>query len=187
MENRLLLRLHQRSTQPAQLLLLGIAVALAAATVAWIALRADEDKASTAAGPVLVSDSQLRRLARSVDRPIFWAGPRKGYSYEVTAADARVYVRYLPSGVPAGDARARFLAIGTYSSADAAANLKLAANQRRSVSQRLHDGGFLVFAANRPTRVYVGFPAAKHQVEVFHPSDDTARRLVLDGAIVPIR
>jgi len=136
---------------------------------------------------VLVSDSQLRRLARSVDPPIFWAGPRKGYSYEVTAADARVYLRYLPSGVPAGAPRARFLAIGAYSSADASANLELAAKRRGAVARRLDDGGLLVFAANRPTSVYVGFPAAKHQVEVFHPSGDTARRLVLDGAIVPIR
>jgi hypothetical protein len=178
--------LDHRATHHAQLLVLAVAVALAAATVAWMAVRTGGEEAGYAAGPTVLSEAQLQRLARSIDRPIFWAGPKKGYSYEVTATHGRVYVRYLPIGVSAGDPRASFLAIGTYTSAKAS-DLKLAATRRGSLSQRLDDGGLLVFAAKRRASVYVGFPGARYQVEVFDPSRDTARQLVLGGSIVPVR
>ena len=58
-------------------------------------------------GPAIVSQSQLERFASSVDSPVYWAGPKPGFSYELTSSNKRTWVRYLPAGVKAGDARFR--------------------------------------------------------------------------------
>jgi hypothetical protein len=55
---------------------------------------------------VIVSPAQLARFAALSTTPVFWAGPRPGVSYELTSLSGRVYVRYLPRGVAAGDQRA---------------------------------------------------------------------------------
>jgi len=44
----------------------------------------------------------------------------------------------------------------------------------------------MVFASKRPQSVYLGYPGANYQVEVFAPAAETARGLVLKGTIVPI-
>ena len=46
----------------------------------------------------------------------------------------------------------------------------------------------LVVAIDRkkPTSVYFGYPDADYQVEVFAPSEATARTLVLTGRITPV-
>ena len=62
-----------------QLAVLGVAVAVAATAVAWLALRGTSDATPVPApnsGPVLVSQAQLESLAGSLDHPIYWAGPR---------------------------------------------------------------------------------------------------------------
>jgi hypothetical protein len=174
-----------------QLVVLAVAVASAAAVVGWLLVRSQTRPATPATSsgvPAIVSRKQLEGLARLLDQPVFWAGPREGFSYELTTTkDRRVFVRYLPHGVAAGDPRARYLAIGTYASPHAFADLKRATKRHDSISVRLDGGGLVVFAASRPRNVYFGYPDAKYQVEVFDPSGDTARRLVLSGTILPIR
>ena len=73
-----------------QLLVLGIAVAAAAAAVAWLALHnASSPKALPASlGPQLVSQTELAALADALDRPIYWAGPRSKFAYELTLTAA---------------------------------------------------------------------------------------------------
>jgi hypothetical protein len=35
-----------------------------------------------------------------VKHPVYWAGPRPSYTYELTrTSDGRIFVRYLPTGV----------------------------------------------------------------------------------------
>src|SRR5438105_3104986 len=52
--------------------------------------------------PVALNAGSLSALAKSVGQPIYWAGPRPGYLYELTrAANRNVYIRYLPAGVSA--------------------------------------------------------------------------------------
>jgi hypothetical protein len=65
-------------------------------------------------------------------------------------------------------------------------DLKRAANREGAVSVGLDRGG-LVFAARNARSAYLGYPGGKYQVEVFAPSSDTAGKLVLGGAIVPVR
>jgi hypothetical protein len=172
------------------LLVLGIGVLVAASVVVWLLVRGDGDKASpsTADGPVLVSQSDLERVAAEADHPVYWAGPRSGYSYELTVtASDRTYVRYLPKGVAAGDPRAEFLTVGTYPSHSSFKDLKRAAKDDGTRSESLDGGGLMIFSATRPTSVYFGYPGKPFQVEVFAPSAEAARKLVLDGGATPIR
>ena len=176
--------------QRSQLAVLAVAVAVAATVVGWLLVYGESDTRSPASpsGPALVSQTQLEELASSTVGPVYWAGPREGFSYELTrTADGRTYLRYLPHGVAAGDRRAEFLAVGTYSRPGSFADLQRAANRSGSVSVKLSNRGLMVSASDRPKSVYLGYPGAEYQVEVFAPSSTTARRLVLSGTITPIR
>ncbi len=167
-----------------------VAVAVAAFFVAWLLLKDGGDKGNpaTTGASGTASDSQLEKLAGSTDHPVYWAGARKDFSYELTKTkDGRIFIRYLPSGVKAGDPHAKYLAIGTYPRANAYAELSRAARRKGAVSVKIERGGLVVFNETKPTNVYFGYPNAKYQVEVFSPSAETARRLVLTGKIKPIK
>ena len=99
--------------QHLSLLVLGVAVAMAAVLVAWLVLKGGSSSAPSYEHPTLVSQAQLERFAHGLDHPMYWAGPKPGFSYELTAAKGRAWVRYLPAGVTAGDARSDFLVVGT--------------------------------------------------------------------------
>lgn len=176
-----------RRPQHLALLVLGLAVAVSAVVVVWLlASGGSSAKSSTNSGPAIVSQAQLERFAGSLDHPVYWVGPRSGFSYELTSASGRVWVRYLPAGVTTGDPRASFLVVGTYLQPHSYANLKRAAKRPGSASRTMAGGGLLVYDKQRPTSVYFGYPGAAYQVEVFAPSAETARSLVLDGDITPI-
>lgn len=173
--------------QLSQLAVLAVAVAVAAAVVGWLLVHGESDTRPAASGPALVSQTQLEELVSSPAEPVYWAGPRKGFSYELTrTTDGRTYVRYLPHGVGAGDRRAEFLAVGTYSRPGSFADLQRFANRPGAVSASLSNRGLMVSAYGRPKSVYFGYRGAEYQVEVFAPSSTTARRLVLSGAVAPI-
>lgn len=177
-------------THVVQLAVLAVAVGVAAAVVGWLLLHAENNAPppATPSGPALVSQTQLEELASSFAQPIYWAGPRKGFSYELTrTADGRTYVRYLPNGVPAGDRRAEFLVVGTYERPHAFSDLRRAATRTGAGSVKLGRGGVLVFTETRPQSAYFSHPGATNQVEVFAPSGATARALVLHGEIKQIR
>jgi hypothetical protein len=173
-----------------QLAVLAVAVGVAAAVVGWLLLHAENNAPppATPSGPALVSQTQLEELASSFAQPIYWAGPRKGFSYELTrTADGRTYVRYLPHGVPAGDRRAEFLVVGTYERPHAFGDLSHAGTRSGAVSVKLDREGVLVFTETRPHSAYFSYPGASNQVEVFAPSGATARRLVLRREIKQVR
>jgi hypothetical protein len=166
-----------------------IAVGLAAFLIAWVAMNRSDDAPPPAAGSgaSAASESELRAFADSVSHPVYWAGPKEGYTYELTqTTDGLVYVRYLPEGTDVGDTRSQFLTVGTYPRTGAFAELQRAAKAKGAVSLKVGDDGLAVFSQSKPTSVYLGYPDAKYQVEVFHPSPDEARRLALSGAVVPV-
>lgn len=165
-----------------------VALGLAAFFVGWLVMNRGDETAPTASGATATSEGELRSFAESASHPVYWAGPKDGFTYELTrTTDGRVYVRYLPEGTQVGDPRARFLTIGTYPRAGAWAELKRAARADGAVSLKLERGGLAVFSDARPTSVYFGYPDAKYQVEVFHPSASEARRLALAAQVVPVR
>ncbi len=166
-----------------------VAVGLAAFLVGWRLVHPDEDAPrAPVTGASATSDSELRTFAKSVSHPLYWAGPKDGYTYELTRTnDGRIYVRYLPKGTEVGDPRSRFLTVGTYPRTGAFAELKRAGRANGAISLKLSRGGLAVFSQAKPTSVYFGYPDARYQVEVYHPSPDEARRLALSGQVVPVR
>jgi hypothetical protein len=165
-----------------------IAVGLAAFLVGWMAMnRGDDAPPAPGSGASAASESELKSFADSASHPVYWAGSKEDHTYELTrTTNGFVYVRYLPEGTEVGDPQSRFLTIGTYPRPGAFAELQRAAKAKGSVSVKIGDGGLAVFSETRPTSVYVGYPDAKYQVEVFHPSPDEARRLALSGQVVPV-
>ena len=164
-----------------------VAIGLAAFFVGWLVMNRGSDTPAPATGASAASESELRTFAESVSHPVYWAGPKDGYTYELTrTTDGRVYVRYLPEGTEVGDPRSRFLTIGTYPRAGAFAELKRAARAKGAISLKLERGGLAVFSEAKPTSVYFGYPDARYQVEVYNPSPDEARRLALSGQVVPV-
>jgi hypothetical protein len=171
--------------------ILGVAAAVAAGLAAWYLLRSDGGTAAPPApngGAALVSQAQLERLAASMNHPVYWAGPKSGFSYELTTTSTgRTFIRYLPRGVKAGDPRPDFLVIGTYAQPGSFADLRKAGKRKGSVALGIDGGGIALLSSKRPSSVYFAYPGAKYQVEVYEPSGDTARRLVLTGQIRPLR
>lgn len=171
------------------LALLAAGMVVAAAVAAWLLVTLDSGGSSArTTGPVLVSAAELQRLAASVDHPVFWAGPRKDSAYELTVTPGgRVFVRYLPPHVAAGDPRPAFLTVGTYPSVRPYASLARAARADDAVGLRLRDGTLALLSRRAPRSVYLAQRGRRYQVEVYDPSLDTARNLVLSGSIRPLR
>jgi hypothetical protein len=165
-----------------------VGLALVAFIVALVVLKAGggEQTSVPAGGPNAVSESQLEALASKTDHPIYWAGPKSG-AYELTrTSDGRIYIRYLPSADKVGDRAPKYLTIGTYPTKNAFRSIRRAAARKGGVSVKLDKGGLLVFNASTPRSVYFGYPNAQYQVEVYDPSPQQARALVLAGKIKPI-
>ena len=173
--------------QQLSLLLLGAGVVVAALVIAWLVFQGGSSSTPSYDHPTLVSQAKLERFARSLDYPMYWAGPKSGFSYELTAANGRAWVRYLPAGVSAGDARSDFLVVGTYRQPRSYANLLRAARRPGGVLRKIGHNGVVVYSSARPTSVYFSYPGAKYQVEVYSPSGNAARGLVLGGKITPVR
>jgi hypothetical protein len=167
-----------------------LGVALLAFVVTWFLIRGGNGSQKVALPPVgkpaIVTEKQLHALAAESRLPIYWAGPRSG-AYELTrAADGRVWIRYLQSPSEVGARVAKYLTIGTYPTKTAFLAIKRAAVRRGGVSLKIDRGGLLVFNTSTPTSVYFGYPKGAYQVEVFDPSPQQARSLVLAGRIKPI-
>jgi len=137
--------------------------------------------------PKLVSQDDLHAYARTLSHPLYWAGPRENYSYELTTtADGSDYVRYLPPGVGAGDPRPIFLTVGTYPREDAFSIVQKAAKVAKT-SATLPEGGLAVPSPRNPASVFVAYPQASVLVEIFSTDPDRSMRLARRQAVVPIQ
>lgn len=177
--------------QPRLLYFVGalVAGALVALLASLFIIRGNGAKASVPpiGTPASVSAAQLKALARQTDHPVYWAGAKSG-AYELTrTSDGRIYVRYLPTADKVGDRAANYLTVGTYQSKNAFTAIQRAAARPGAVSVKIDNGGLLVFNESTPKSVYFSYPRANYQVEVFDPSPQQARALVLGGSIEPIR
>ncbi len=135
--------------------------------------------------PVAASAGELRTLAARLGHPIYWAGPKPGYTYELTQTPSgRVFIRYLPSGTKVGDPRAQFLTVATYPFPGAYAVVAKMAKGSGRIG--LAHGGVAVVDSAYPKSIHLAFPGVSDQVEVFDPSPSTGRKLVASGAIRPV-
>jgi hypothetical protein len=84
------------------------------------------------------------------------------------------------------DPRPRFLTVATYPRKSAFADLKQASNAAGTASRKLPGGGLAVYKPGSSS-VYLGYPDASYQVEVYASSPTVARSLVLNGQVVRVR
>ncbi len=172
-----------------------VAVAVAAAFVVWLLVRNNDSNTSSsgepqtveAIAPVAASPDRLRDLSNEVGRPIYWVGPRADETYELTrTSQDRIYVRYLPSGVPVGTKKASYTIVGSYPVANAYDVLKALAKQSGEVSFKAPNGGIAVYGSSLPTNVYLAYPGSNVQIEVYDPSAERARGLITSGQVSPV-
>jgi hypothetical protein len=163
-----------------------IAVAAAAGFVAWLVHRGDGGSSgaeTSATGAYALTAAELASLAGSVAHPIFWLGPKRDVTYEVTqTANGNIYVRYLPAGVDVGS-KTPYLAVGTYPFPGAYAAVRKQAAATGAVTARLADGGIALLKNSYPQSVYIAYPGVDYQVEVYDPTPARAMRLVAAGEL----
>jgi hypothetical protein len=165
-----------------------VAVAVAGGIIAWIVLGASSNNSSAPVSvspiaPVALSTSGLRTLAHAVRQPIYWAGPKSGYSYELTrTTNGDLYIRYLPAGVKAGAKGAKYLIVATYPFANAYRALQTTA---KGAAIPIPKGGIALVDAKYPRSVHLAYPGVDYQVEIYDPSPAVARSVAISGDVTP--
>jgi hypothetical protein len=135
-------------------------------------------------GPIGLSASGLRTLTRSVDQPIYWAGPKAGFLYELTrTSTGKIYLRYLPRGAKVGSKQAGYLIVATYPFRNPVQALKdLTDGDLLDVP----GGGVAMVDRNHPESVYLAYPDVDDQIEVFDPSAQRALEVAQSGTVRPV-
>jgi hypothetical protein len=173
-----------------------VALALGAGLIAWAVVHNRNSASSPPTppvvgpnvvkqiGPVGLSVRGLRTLAGTVKQPIYWAGSKPGYTYElIRTRDSKVFIRYLPRGVKVGNKRASFMIVATYPFANAFASLKkLSGKQVKAV----RGGGIALVDKKYPKSVHLAFRGINYQIEVYDPSPAASLRVALSGIIRPV-
>ncbi len=163
---------------------------IAAALIVWVALDSGDSKDDSGDTPAaeaeIVSVSSLRKAAAAQHTPIYWAGLTADTELELSQPSAdRTYVRYLPSGVEAGDPQP-FLTVGSYRFENPTGALHSRGSQPGGVLASAPGGGVVYFERNEPKSVYLAYPDTEVEIEVFAPEFKEALQLVTDGRIVPV-
>ena len=171
-----------------------VAVAIAIAFVVWLLVRGGDSSTAKpgtttgqAAGPEATSADKLRALSVELGHPIYWAGPLPNRTYELTrTSDNRIFIRYLPKGVPVGIRQAAFTIVGTYPVPNAYKVLQGLAKKPGESTFSAPVGGFAVYSTAQPSNVYLAYPGSNVQIEVYDPSPQRARRLITSGQVAAV-
>jgi hypothetical protein len=138
-----------------------------------------------ASKPAAATLADLRSLAARLGHPIYWAGPKPGFTYESsTTTSGRVFIRYLPPGAKVGDPRPLYVTVATYPFPGAFAALAAAAQHAPRI--KLAHGGIAVVDTADPKSIHLAFPSSAYQIEVYDPSPSSGRKLVASGAVAPV-
>lgn len=134
--------------------------------------------------PVGLSAKGLRTLTASISQPIYWAGPKPGYTYELTrTSTGKIFVRYLPPGTPVGIKRATYLIIATYPFRGA---LKALKNLKSQTPVKIPGGGIAIVDKVHPQSVHLAFPGVDNQVEVYDPLPSRSLAIARSGTVRPV-
>jgi hypothetical protein len=167
-------------------LLAGLAAAAIAVAVAGCGDETPTTTTTTGGSAVAVTPAGLTALARSLQQPIYWVGPRANVTYErMLPGNGRVLLRYLPAGVEVGTDKP-YLTVGTYIVADAYAAAQRAAGQPGAVRLKVSTSAIAFSTKARPLNAWIAYPGSRFQIEVFDPSPGRARSLVSSGAVARV-
>jgi hypothetical protein len=177
-----------------------LAIAAAAGVGAWAVVSHRDSDSSTAPAsatpsatptvtakpiaPVGLSVKGLRTLTASIPQPIYWAGPKPGYLYELTRTrTGKIFVRYLPPGTQVGSKKATYLIVATYPFRNA---LKALTDLRTQHQLKIPGGGIAIVDASHPQSVHLAFPGSNNQIEVYDPSPTRSLAIVKSGSVRPV-
>jgi hypothetical protein len=133
--------------------------------------------------PVALSYGGLKTFTATLHQPIYWLGTKPNTMYELRQLqNAYVYLRYLPSGLQAGEPRA-LLTVGTYPMQNAYSTTQSLTKGSGVVPLNPGHGGVALYNRANPTDAYVAFPGSDYQIEVYSPVPGVARRLVTRGVV----
>ena len=162
-----------------------IVLALAVALILWLVLR-DNGDSSTSSAAKAVSEGQIKNLAASIGHPVFWVGPRDGFTYELRRqSNGTIIIRYLPQGAKVGDNKPH-LSVATYPFPVAFPALQKAAKKSDSASFKIPNGGLAVFAKRYPQSVHVAYPGTNYQAEVYDPTRGSAAAMLKAGDLTAL-
>jgi hypothetical protein len=166
------------------------AAVIAIGVVLWLLLR---DGSASSASP-LPKDSKalpisvkgLKTIAALGIR-IYWVGEKPGSTYELTkTADNRIFIRYLPGGVPVGSDK-EYLTIATYPVKNAFAVTGKLAAKSSSVRIGIGKDDVAFYDRDTPTNVLVAHRDSAYQIEVYDPSPARAQRIVATREVSAVR
>jgi hypothetical protein len=175
---------RRRGHRRLELVLSLVLLVAAAGGTSWFILRHDAPSSAKRAPANTASVHALASLATAVGHPVYWAGPKPGYRYELThTTDGRIYIRYLPAGVPVGTSAPDYLTVGTYPVKDALATVRAIGTKTGGSLLNLAGGAIGAVDPAHPQSVYVAYPGSQYEIEVYDPSAGRARSIVASGAI----
>lgn len=162
------------------------ALAVAAAGCGGSDASSNSTHSTSSASAEIVSADSLRETA-SEAIPIYWAGEREGTKLELSRPDKkRTYVRYLTGDAEAGDKRADFLTVSTYVESNAVVSLRRQSKRSGGTLGHAPGNATVYFDRENPQSVYLAYPGAPVEVEVFDPNFKRALGLVDSGQIVAV-
>jgi hypothetical protein len=178
-----------RLREPRNAAIVGLLLAAAIVAIFLIANSGDDNGSNpkSTGGAESISVQGLRDLANSVDHPVYWVGERPGKQYELTIADnGNIFIRYLDANTPVGSRDVASLTVGSYPVQNAYGALQAVAKEAGATTDKTPDGGFVVTNSNNPNSVYIAYPGADTQIEVYDPDPKTALSTATSGTVVPI-
>lgn len=170
-------RVRSQRFRAAAVIVLAVVVGL----ILWLALRGN-GSSSNPRNANAATQAELENLATSLKQPIFWVGPRSGYTYElVRLQNGTINVRYLPSGVDVGTEKP-YLSVATYPFPNAYNALK-GLKAKDVVFVKIPKGGIAEYSKKYPQSVHAAYPGVDYQVEVFDPTPGTATGLLVSNQL----
>lgn len=166
-----------------------VAVIVAAIGITLVVAVNDDGGSEGSAGlaggaPTAATKADLQALAASVGHPVYWVGQDPEATYEVThSVDGSIYIRYLTASAQIGDPNPDFLTVGTYPVENAYSALEAVAAEDGAKSSESATGALVVQTASRPGSVYVTFPDAGYQIEVYSPDAERAFELAKSSSL----
>jgi hypothetical protein len=176
-EPKLTPRVRSQRFRAGGVIVLAVAVGLAL----WLTLR-ENSGTSTQTTASAASQAQIRNLAATVNHPIFWVGPRAGFTYELDRLPkGTINIRYLPSGVKVGSSTP-YLSVATYPFVNAYAALKRI-KSKDVVFLNIPNRGIAEYSKKYPQSIHAAYPGVDYQIEVYDPSPGAANALVVSGQL----
>jgi hypothetical protein len=179
----------ERSTKTRWIVAVAVLVlALAGGVAAWLVAGRNDNSSPTRRAPAnSATVAALQSLPKAVGHPVYWAGPRTGYRYELThTSDGRIYIRYLPAGVAVGTSSPNFLTIGTYPVKKALATVKAIGAKQHGSLTKIAGGGFAAVDPDHPLSTYVAYRGSDYEVEVFDSAPGQSLKLVTSGGLTAL-